>query len=179
MTQTEQIVTKKPVLLENGHTDEMFTPNYALNPLVTYLDCDWVIWECAWGSGSLATHLKNRGYTVVGNPQEDFMEVEHKCNVIVTNPPYSMKEKFLRRAYSLEIPFAFLLPLTALEGIQRGEMYAKYGIDIIIPNRRINFITPNSGKSSWFATAWFTCGLHLPKELNFVELNREAQDDTD
>jgi hypothetical protein len=31
-------------------------------------------------------------------------------------------------------------------------------------------ITPNGGKSSWFATAWFCGKMNLEKDLNFVEL---------
>jgi len=163
--------TKKPKLLMQGHTDEMFTPDYALNPLVPYLLKEFIIWECAYGSGALAKHLKKRGFKVIGKG-EDFMQTNKDCDVIVSNPPYSLKEEFLQRAYSIGKPFAFLLPITALEGINRGAMYDKYGLQLLIPNRRINFITPNGGKSSWFATAWFTWKLNLPKQINFVELKR-------
>ena len=166
------MVTKKPKLLMQGHTDEMFTPDYALNPLVPYISKEFTIWECAYGEGALAKHLRKRGYRVIGKG-EDFMQINKECDVIVTNPPYSLKEQFLERAYSIGKPFAFLMPLTALEGIKRGAMYKKYGLQLIIPNRRINFITPNGGKSSWFATAWFTWKLNLPKDLMFVELKRE------
>jgi len=82
----------------------------------------------------------------------------------------------LERAYELGKPFAFLMPLTALEGIKRGEMYKRYGLQLIIPNRRIDFITPNGGKSSWFQTAWFTWKLDLPKDIMFVELIKEAKE---
>jgi hypothetical protein len=30
--------SKKPKLLMNGHTDEIYTPAYALNPLIAYLN---------------------------------------------------------------------------------------------------------------------------------------------
>ena len=50
--------TKKPKLLMNGHTDEIYTPAYALNPLLPYLDKTKQVWENAWGSGVLAKHLK-------------------------------------------------------------------------------------------------------------------------
>ncbi len=166
--------SKKPKLMMNGHTDEIYTPEYALNPLLPFLKKEWKIWECAWGTGALATHLKKKGFNVVGFDIQDFFFTnEFGCDVIITNPPYSKKDEFLKRAYELGKPFAFLLPLTALEGIKRSVLYKKYGLQIIIPNRRINFITPNGGSSSWFATAWFTWGLNLPKDLMFVELNRK------
>jgi len=168
--------SKKPKLMMNGHTDEIYTPEYALNPLLPFLKKEWKIWECAWGEGALANHLQKKGFKV-GQIGDDFLNdvvigIKDKFDCIVTNPPYSKKDEFLKRAYELGKPFAFLLPLTALEGIKRGALYKRYGLQIIIPNRRINFITPNGGSSSWFATAWFTWGLNLPKDIMFVELNR-------
>lgn len=67
---------------------------------------------------------------------------------------------------------ALLMPLTALEGIRRGKLYKENGIQLIIPNRRINFIMPNKQGSSWFATAWFCYKLNLPKDLMFIELQK-------
>lgn len=171
------MTTKKPKLMMNGHTDEIYTPKYALNPLLPYLKDEWKIWECAWGKGAIASHLGFYGYKVVGCEENDFLKDDDLPNfdVLVTNPPYSKKDKFLKRAYELNKPFAFLMPLTTLEGIKRGDLFKKYGLQLIIPNRRINFITPNKGSSSWFATAWFTWKLNLPKDIMFVELKREIK----
>ena len=95
---------------------------------------------------------------------------------IVTNPPYSLKEEFLKRCYELGKPFALLMPLTALESEKRQKLYRKYGIQLIIPNKRFNFETPSGkGGGSWFATAWFTWGLNLPKDLMFVKLTSNTR----
>ncbi len=172
LMEKEKMPTKKPVLMNAGHSDEMQTPEIAIKPLLPYLKKDWIIWECAWGGGSLARHLKKEGFNVIGSRDIDFLE--HKptsdFNCIVTNPPYSIKEQFLQRCYELGKPFALLMPLTALEGKRRGALYKKYGIQLIIPNKRINFITPSGkGSGSWFQTAWFCWKLNLPKDLMFVE----------
>jgi hypothetical protein len=162
--------SKKPKLLMNGHTDEIYTPDYAINPLLPYLKKDWIIWESAWGTGKLASHFKNQGFNVKKDPDNlDY-------NIEITNPPYSKKELFLEEAYHRGKPFAFLMPLTALEGIKRGDLYRKHGIQLIIPNRRINFIMPNKQGSSWFQVAWFCWRLNLPKDLMFVELNKLKED---
>ena len=34
----------------------------------------------------------------------------------------------------------FLLPLTTLEGIECGKMFDKNGIQMLIPNKRFNFV---------------------------------------
>jgi len=157
-----------------GRTDEFFTPEYALNPLLPYLRKEWIIWECAWGKGTLAKHLKEKGFSVL-NEDVDFLDFNLNCDVLITNPPYSKKDEFLRRAFEIGKPFAFLMPLTALEGIKRGALFKKYGIQLIIPNRRINFITlSGKGSGAWFQTAWFCWKLNLPQDLMFIELNRSA-----
>jgi len=146
----------------------VFTPYEAVMPLIPYLPKDWTIWECAFGQGYLAKHLTNLGYKVVGSG-ENFFNAKLDCNVLVTNPPYSLKDNFIERAYSLHKPFAFLLPLTALEGKRRGYLYRENGIQLIIPNKRINFIIPSGKTANWFQTAWFCYGLNLPKDLMFVD----------
>lgn len=172
MRKKNKVETKKPKLLMNGHSDEMQTPEVAINPLLPYLKKDWIIWECAWGGGSLAGHLKKHGFKTIGSKETDFLDekLTHKFDCIITNPPYSLKEEFLKRAYELGKPFAFLMPLTALEGKARGNLYRKYGIQLIVPNKRINFITPSGkGSGAWFQVAWYCWKLNLPKDLNFVE----------
>jgi hypothetical protein len=166
--------SKKPKLLMNGHSDEMMTPEVAINPLIPYLKKEWLIWECAWGKGSLAKHLENKEFMVFGNKEDNFFEVNPYFDCIITNPPYSLKDRWLEKCYNLGKPFALLLPLTALEGKKRGKLYKKYGIQLIIPNKRINFITPSGkGSGSWFQVAWFCWGLNLPKDLMFVNLEEE------
>ena len=127
---------KKLKIQMNGRTDEFFTPSYALNPLLPFIKKNWVIWECAWGKGSLAKHLGEEGFKTIGKQNIDFIKDELSClmnfDCIITNPPYSLKEEFLKRCYEIGKPFALLMPLTTLEGIKRGALFKKYGIQLII-----------------------------------------------
>jgi hypothetical protein len=168
------MVEKKLKIQMNGRSDEFKTPKEAIDILVPFLNKNWVIWECAYGGGNLVKHLEEEGFKVVGNESLDFIrgDVElENFDCIITNPPYSLKEEFLQRCYDWKKPFALLMPLTALEGKKRGELYKKFGIKLIIPNKRINFITPSGkGSGSWFQVAWFTWKINLPNQLNFVSL---------
>jgi hypothetical protein len=168
-------MTKKPILMEAGHTDELYTPAYALNPLLLYIPRKIsLIWECACGQGHLVTSLRQAGFGVVGTAGEDFFKTDHPhAEMIISNPPYSLKDKFLARAYELEVPFAFLLPLSALGGKRRTQLFGKYGLQLIVPDCRVNFITPNGGTSSWFHVAWFTHGLRIGRDLTFVKMERK------
>lgn len=161
--------------LKQGMADDFQTPEQALEVLYPFLNKEWIIWECAEGRGNLTRAFTGKGWSVCGSDillGKDFLSWQpNQFDVVITNPPYSLKEKFLERCYSLGKPFALLMPLTALESEKRQKMFREHGIQLIIPNKRYNFETPSGkGGGSWFATAWFTFGLNLPKDLNFVNI---------
>jgi len=157
-----------------GAPDDYQTPPYAVKPLIPYLKKDWVIWECAEGEGYLSSALKNEGFKVISTgPEFDFLTSipNFHFDAIVTNPPYSLKDKFIEKAFSYGKPLALLLSLTVLEGKRRQQIYKKYKIQLIIPDKRIDFISPNNkNHRPWFATFWLTYGLNLPSDILFVEL---------
>ena len=164
--------------LKQGMSDDFQTPPEALEPLLSYLKKEWTIWECAEGKGNLTSELYRLGFSRFGSDLitgTDFLDkntVVPVFDCIITNPPFKYKQQFLKRCYELGKPFALLLPLTTFETQKRQELFKKYGLEVIFFDKRINFETPNKIKksSSWFATAWFTWGLNIGKEMTFVEL---------
>ena|ERR1035437_8926973 len=161
---------------KHGSPNDFQTPVESLIPLYPYLKKNWIIWECSCGKGNLVNKLKEEGYNTIGTDiidGRDFLVYQpEEFDCIITNPPYSLKQQFLQRSYLLGKPFAFLLPLTTLETPKRQELFKKYGLEIIFFDKRINFETPDGkGMGSWFATAWFTNGLNIGKEMTFCKLN--------
>jgi hypothetical protein len=153
--------------------DDYYTPAYAVEILLPYLPKGSVIWESAWATGELARHLAKAGLKVVGSQQMDMLRDQpNEWDILVTNPPYSRKTAALQRAYQLGKPFALLLPVEALAGKSRIALYREHGIQLLIPDKRVNF--HNAGidaerSAATFPTAWYCWGLNLPKELNFVK----------
>lgn len=164
----------KPPLKTNS-ADDYQTPKEALKPLFPYLRKEWMIWECAEGNGNLTKALIEEGYDVVGTDTltgQDFLTWQpDKFGCIITNPPYSLKQQFLERAYSLRKPFAFLLPLTTFETEKRQILFKRDGLEVIFLNKRINFETPSGrGSGAWFAVAWFTNWLHVGRAFTFSSI---------
>lgn len=166
--------------LQQGSPDDFQTPPSALEPLFPYLKKEWRIWEPACGKGNLFNGLRDKGYGVIGTDIKHgvdflFAPINEPYDCIITNPPFSIKQKFLERCYQLKKPFALLLPLTTFETKKRQTLFREYGLEVIFVPYRISFETPNhdermaEGKksSSWFATAWFTHGLNIGKEMTF------------
>lgn len=154
--------------------DEFYTPREAVYPLLKYLDKSKIYWECTdFGDSNIRKGLVENGYKVVVTRKEEFDFLKNdplfKFDAIVTNPPYSLKDKFLKRCYELDKPFALLLPLTALEGKERGKLYKEKGIELIILNKRINFMKEK--KNVWFNTSWF-CYKVCNEQLNFEKVGR-------
>jgi len=165
--------------LRQGNPDDFQTPPEALKPLYQYLKPDWTVWECACGKGYITKELTSKGYNVTSSDILDGRDYLHyqpeQWDVCITNPPFKYKQDFLERAYKLGKPFAFLLPLTTFETAKRQQLFNDYGVEVIMFDKRINFETPNmvEKSSSWFATAWFTWGLNIGKQLTFVQLGQQ------
>ena len=99
-----------------------------------------------------------------------FARQPRKWDIAVTNPPYSRKDEFLERAYSLGKPFAFLPPVEALGG-RRVLLYRKHGVELLVPGSGVNFQNDDGSGSSGasFASVWF-CWRLLPRQApSFVE----------
>lgn len=92
--------------------------------------------------------------------------------MIVSNPPYTQKDRVIERLYELEKPFAVLLPLNSLQGVGRYK-YFKNGIQLLTFDKRIGFHNAENmeeyRKGSSFATAYF-CRDILPCDLILEEL---------
>ena len=83
---------------------------------------------------------------------------------IITNPPYSTKNQWLAHCYETGLPFALLLPESALSSKARYTLYTEHGIDILLLGGRTNFGTPRGreGKDSnpQFEVFWFCFGFN-------------------
>ena len=123
------------------------------------------------------------GYNVISTKKEDFDFLtdtpDFDFDMIITNPPYSLKDEFLRRCYELKKPFCLLLPITSLEGKARGDMFRKNGIEVLVFDGRVQFLENmdekyKSKSGNWFNTSWF-CWKVLNKELIFERLIKEIK----
>jgi len=157
--------------MQNPIFDDLYTPDEAIIPLLNYIKPEWRIWEPTdFGESRITALLTKNGNEIITSHIKDgqnFFEYEPTENydAIITNPPYSLKTEFLERLFILNKPFAVLLPITALEGLNRGRLFRKYGIELLVLDKRINFMKHK--KNNWFNTSWF-CSKVLPQSLIFT-----------
>lgn len=159
-------------LTSNKNKDEAYTPYYASNPIIKYIDPNLVVWcpfDQEWSS--YVRLLRENGNRVIsghiGNGLNFFNYEPEYYDIIVTNPPFSCKDEVIARLYELNKPFAILLPLNSLQGVSRYKHF-KNGIQLLSFDQRIDFHDPEHmdkpNKGTPFASAYF-CRDFLPKDL--------------
>lgn len=158
--------------IKKEKNDELYTPREAIIPILKYLDKTKIYWECTdFGNSNIRKTLVENGFKVIATRKEEFDFLKDdplfRFDVIITNPPYSIKDKFIKRCYELNKSFMLLLPITSLEGKERNKLYKENGIELIVLNKRINFMKDK--KNVWFNTSWF-CHNVCKKQLNFEEV---------
>lgn len=158
--------------------DEQYTPQYAVRPILKYLKPNSTIW-CPFDleDSAYVKVLRAAGHKVIATHIDTgqnffFYEPDEPYDVIISNPPFSIKDLILQRLYELEKPYAILMPVPVLQG-QRRFPFIK-DCQALVFDKRINYFTdrfcsiPVKGIS--FGTLYL-CRNFLPKDLIFEELD--------
>ena len=176
------------------HSDLYQTPPEAVDALLSVFDPEyyvgWKVWECAAGRGMLASSLEACSFNVIATDLHSYpplSSVKVKSGVdflrstpdfdydfIVTNPPFSLKTQFFRRAFEIGMPFAFLCNLDTLGSRERWEMYKKYGISLVLLDRRTQMwnFDGTCDNNIWFQCAWFVHGFGFSNQILYAEMQR-------
>lgn len=166
------------------HYDACQTPAAALDPLLPYLRIEWTVWEPAAGEGLLVEGLYDAGWReseVIGSDiltgQNFFDYAPARWDALVTNPPFSIKYKWLERCYALGKPWALLMPVEMLGAKTAQQMFAEHGVEVLFLDGRVNFKMPRAGwtgAGAQFPVAWFTWGMDLGAQMVFAKLKGKA-----
>ena len=158
--------------------DECFTPFYAVEPILKYLDKTktyWLPFDEEW-SAFVQLMEENDFNIIISSIRDgfDFFEYEpENYDIIISNPPFSKKDAVLKRLFELGKPYAMLLPLNALQGQRRFPFLTE--IETLSFDKRIgyhqNFNFNHTTESNFFASAYFCKGI-LPSKLIIEEITK-------
>lgn len=159
-------------------SDEVYTPAYAVKPLLKYVlkpctiwcpfdkdDSEFVKLFRAAGHKVIASHIDEGKNFFIYEPSEQY-------DFIISNPPFSIKDDILRRLHELNKPFAMLLPLPTLQG-QKRFSYLK-DCQALIFDKRINYYMDSEKKEIQKGVSFasiYICKNFLPKNLIFEKLD--------
>jgi hypothetical protein len=163
--------------------DEFYTPQYAIEPILKYINKNSLIW-CPFDTekSNFVKMLIDNGHNVVYSHIDtghDFFTTDiPNCDYIISNPPYSMKSEVLNRLFEIGIPFAMLLGVVGLfESQKRFEMFRGNNFEIMYLNRRVsyfkNYDDQKPSLNPPFSSVYI-CSRMLPKQIIFEEINKKG-----
>lgn len=160
-------------------SDEVYTPAYAIKPIIKYINMlgyPLTIW-CPFDreDSEYVKLINNAGHHVIASHIDEgknFFEYEpQEYDIIISNPPFSIKDDVLRRLYELNKSYAMLLPIPSLQG-QKRFPYIK-NCQALIFDKRINYYTSAEKKEIQKGVSFgsfYLCRDFLPRDLIFEEL---------
>ena len=80
---------------------------------------------------------------------QDFLENNYKYDFLITNPPFSLKEKVFEKCLQNQEPFILVLPQTYIFSTGFYDLLQKYGFNYRIhsPKQRVYFIDQNGNQN--------------------------------
>jgi len=162
-----------------GHSavsGQLTSPAWATDLLFPWIQIFKTIWECSCGNGDMVRSLQKRGLRVIASDilfGQNFFSWEPPVHydAIVTCPTFALKDRYLERAYELNKPWAFLLPLETLGTLRRQTLFAEKGMELICFDQKIPFRQPDTGKNTYTVwCGWFTRGFHIGRGITYKKV---------
>jgi len=155
--------------------DEFYTPEYAIEPLLKYVNSNLAVW-CPFDTNesNFVKMLKNNGNAVKNthiSNGDDFFNIDIDCDVIISNPPYSLKGEVFDRLFKLNKKFAMLVGVVGLfESEKRFSMFEANDFEILYFNKRVayfkDYTEQKPSLNPPFSSVYICRGL-LPKQICF------------
>lgn len=146
-------------------SDNYYSKKEVWEKIQQYIPKDKVIYEPFYGDGKSGQYLRELGFDVIHEPV-DFFEND-LGEIIVSNPPFSIKQEIFTRLKKLDKPFIIVMFPIVLSCKWFLDIFDD--IQIIIPKTRVKMYgngkenyTPNGG-------VWYFCyKMNLPKDLIII-----------
>lgn len=154
--------------------DDYMTPKSAWEAIQSYIPKGKVVWEAFYGDGKSGTYLQELGFTTI-HEKIDFF-TNNKGDIIVSNPPFTLKKEVLKRLVALGKPFIIIMPSSTINTQYTRELFKQSAdrLQIIIPQKRINFTKIVDGKEVASGHCNFDCfyfcwKVNLPNDIVWLQ----------
>ena len=103
----------------------------------------------------------------------DFFEIDNLTDydAVVSNPPFSKRQKILERLFASGVPFALIMNFNGLFDCKsRWQMFRDNPFELLIPCGRMHFFNENGEGNSPNFQSIYVCKGMLDKQIEFVNL---------
>ena len=156
--------------------DEYYTPDYVVEILIPFLrktDIKKIWCPADKDSSEYVKVLTKAGYEVIYTHIDEGKDIltyvpDEDYDAIITNPPFSIKNKVFDRVIELGKPFAILMSATSIQSASFVQALSKCrDIKFIIFDKRISY----SGDRPPFPSWYFTYGILEKNEFYIYKEN--------
>lgn len=152
--------------------DDYATPKEALEEIAPFVKPNLVIYDPFYFDGSVKPLLKEvfRAKRVIHEKRDAYTWMPKGFDIIITNPPFTHRERVLRFLLSTGKPFMCLLPNAVLSRKYFPYLPDVEKVQILVNKGRIHF--NREGKrldgSSMVDCFWFCYKMGLPRDIMFT-----------
>lgn len=160
--------------------NEYYTPKYVWENIKKYIPKDKIIYEPFNNINfpqSLKSHqyLKELGFKMkpliifdpVTSKNDFFKNKDLDYDIVVSNPPFSIKQAIIKRLVKLDKPFILIAPIETISNKYISDL--SDNIEVIIPKKRMNFAISNKKKSgAIFPTAYICYKMNIGQKMIYV-----------
>ena len=125
-----------------SNDDEYNTPRELWENVKSFFPSkEKIVWEAFYGNGKSGNILSDLGCTVIQSDVDFFDDNSHiieKCDLIISNIPFSIKKDVLKRLKEIDKPFMIIMPSSTMFTQYLREIFSNE-LQIIVPKNRMHF----------------------------------------
>ena len=168
----------RKVLYSAGKNDEMYTPSYAVVPILRFIKAGWVVW-CPFDTeeSEFVKSISKTNKVIFSHIGEgqDFYNYEptQHWDCLISNPPFTNKRQIFERALSFGKPMALLMSNTWLNDKYSKWVFYEAGRDmqLLLFDKRIKYTNSDGVVENkiTFSSSYY-CSDFLPRDILINEL---------
>ena len=172
------MATNFSLQIKTSNTDEWFTPREAVELIVPHLQSNGykkILCPFDKESGWFVRALREAGFDVTYSHIEtgtDFFDIENLADydAVVSNPPFSKRQKILERLFASGVPFAMILNFNGLfDSKARWELFKNNRFEILVPLGRLHFFNESCAGNSPNFQSVYVCSRVCKNQIEFVK----------
>lgn len=160
------------------------TPPEATQAILNFLQIERGkrVWEPACGQGHMVKVMEENGLDVIATDIQsgaDFLTAEMPDGVdwIISNPPFSLSEEFIRKCCAHCVPFALLLKSQYWHAARRLSLFLTHPPAYVLPlTWRPDFTFKTRGKGSPLMDVIWCVWDTTPKETKYIPIPKPEKE---
>lgn len=162
----------KPKIIINSikPQDEYYTPRCMVDMIIPYIEKDYTVW-CPFDTenSEFVIALRENGNGIIHShicEGKDFLKYtpDEKFDIIVSNPPFTLKNEVFKKTQSFDVPYALVMGLHCLSYYEFASNFHNRRLQLLIPAKRISF----NGNGVSFTSVYF-CEKLLPQDVMIID----------